>query len=123
MDPMLDLPDPARRTFRPPFPFHANLAVGADSWALYHFTDSPPRRKGSMTARQKRREKEFWPAETAAMRAGWTAGPWTWRRVMGRRLFPSKIGLPREWMTLYRRGLRTLALGPGQRIHACRYAF
>ncbi len=72
---------------------------------------------------KKRREKEFWPAETAAMRAGWTAGPWTWRRVMGRRLFPSKIDLPREWMTLYRRGLRTLALGPGQRIHACRYAF
>ena len=35
------------------FPFHANLAVGARSWLLYHFTDSPLRRKGTMTPQQK----------------------------------------------------------------------
>lgn len=37
------------------FPFHANLAVGARSWFLYHFTDSPLRRKGTMTRGQRRK--------------------------------------------------------------------
>jgi len=37
------------------FPFHINLAVGAKSWLLYHFTDSPLRRKGAMTALQRER--------------------------------------------------------------------
>lgn len=41
------------------FPFHANLAVGAHSWLLYHFTDSPLRRKGAMTEHQKRRRAEL----------------------------------------------------------------
>ncbi|MBD3236407.1 MAG: hypothetical protein GF330_06875, partial [Candidatus Eisenbacteria bacterium] len=41
------------------FPFHVNLAVGAGSWALYHFTDSPLRRKGRMTERQKLRRAEL----------------------------------------------------------------
>ena len=41
------------------FPFHANLAVGADSWLLYHFTDSPLRRKGAMTPLQKARRAEL----------------------------------------------------------------
>jgi len=234
------------------FPFHTNLAVGADSWAIYHFTDSPLRRKGSMTRHQKerraalertcgrpdpkaiehaiaallrtlmpavtgtvltlhsdghpayhralarlrtedpaaapiahqvtsskerrttsnplfpvnladlllrhananhrretiafskrrqashertavfavwrncikkRREKAQGPIETAAMHAGWTPGPWSWRRVFGRRLFPSRIGLPAEWRQIYGRLLKTAALGPHQTVHACRYAF
>lgn len=37
------------------FPFHLNLAVGQQSWCLFHFTDSPLRRKGAMTPGQKRR--------------------------------------------------------------------
>ena len=41
------------------FPFHANLAAGAESWFLYHFTDSPLRRKGSMTPFQRRRRTEL----------------------------------------------------------------
>jgi transposase-like protein len=41
------------------FPFHANLAVGARSWLLYHFTDSPLRRKGAMTPFQKQRRAEL----------------------------------------------------------------
>ncbi|MBD3237001.1 MAG: hypothetical protein GF330_09875 [Candidatus Eisenbacteria bacterium] len=40
-------------------PFHVNLAVGAGSWALYHFTESPVRRKGRMTERQKLRRAEL----------------------------------------------------------------
>jgi transposase-like protein len=39
------------------FPFHLNLAVGAQSWFLHYFTDSPLRRKGAMTAEQKRRRE------------------------------------------------------------------
>ncbi len=41
------------------FPFHANLAVGARSWFLYHFTDSPLRRKGRMTETQRLRRSEL----------------------------------------------------------------
>ena len=37
------------------FPFHINFAAGSDSWLLYHFTDSPLRRKGSMTPGQKKK--------------------------------------------------------------------
>jgi transposase-like protein len=41
------------------FPFHANLAVGADSWFLYHFTHAPLRRKGAMTPGQQRKRAEL----------------------------------------------------------------
>jgi transposase-like protein len=39
------------------FPCHFNLAVGARSWFLYHFTVSPLRRKGSMTPSQIRKRQ------------------------------------------------------------------
>lgn len=41
------------------YPFHLNLAVGADSWFLYGFTDSPLRRKGRMTPAQKARRAQL----------------------------------------------------------------
>jgi transposase-like protein len=41
------------------FPFHLNLAVGAESWFLYHFTDSPLRRKGAMTPAQRQRRERL----------------------------------------------------------------
>ena len=41
------------------FPFHINFAAGSDSWFLYHFTDSPLRRKGRMTEHQKRRRAQL----------------------------------------------------------------
>jgi hypothetical protein len=41
------------------FPCHYNLAVGQESWFLYHFTDSPLRRKGTMTPAQKKRRAEL----------------------------------------------------------------
>jgi transposase-like protein len=34
-------------------PFHANLAVGAESWMIYYLTDAPLRRSGRMTPAQK----------------------------------------------------------------------
>ena len=39
------------------YPFHANLAVGAESHFLYAFTDAELRRKGRMTKGQKRRRE------------------------------------------------------------------
>ena len=41
------------------FPFHINLAVGSQSWFIYHFTESPLRRKGTMTRVQKSRRAEL----------------------------------------------------------------
>jgi hypothetical protein len=41
------------------FPCHYNLAVGAGSWFIYFFNDSPLRRKGRMTAAQRLRRAEL----------------------------------------------------------------
>ncbi len=41
------------------FPYHLNLAAGQESWFLYHFTESPLRRKGTMTPEQKQRRQEL----------------------------------------------------------------
>ncbi len=41
------------------FPCHLNIAVGGASWFVYHFTDSPLRRKGRMTQEQKQRRAEL----------------------------------------------------------------
>src|SRR5262245_14076553 len=41
------------------FPFHFNVLVGKDSHFFYGFTDSPLRRKGSMTAFQRQRREEL----------------------------------------------------------------
>ena len=41
------------------FPCHFHLATGRESWFLYHFTDSPLRRKGRMTKKQKKRRVEL----------------------------------------------------------------
>ena len=41
------------------FPYHAHLAAGRESWFLYHFTDSPLRRKGTMTESQRKRRAQL----------------------------------------------------------------
>ena len=40
---------------------------------------------------------------TPAMRLGIAAEPWTWRRVLARRLFPGRVLVPRSWLEIYRR--------------------
>jgi len=40
---------------------------------------------------------------TPAMRLGLTDRPWSWQRVLGRRLFPDREGLAGVWLELYRR--------------------
>jgi len=40
---------------------------------------------------------------TPAMRVGLAVEPWTWRRVLARRLFPGRVLLPKSWIDLYKR--------------------
>jgi hypothetical protein len=40
---------------------------------------------------------------TPAMRVGLTTEPWSWRRVLARRLFPCRVLLPKSWIDLYKR--------------------
>jgi hypothetical protein len=40
---------------------------------------------------------------TPAMKVGLTTEPWTWRRVLARRLFPGRVLLPQSWLDIYRR--------------------
>ena len=52
---------------------------------------------------------------TPAMRVGLTDRPWTWERVLGRRLFPDGAGLQDSWHDLYYRDWITAELGPNTR--------
>lgn len=58
---------------------------------------------------------------TPAMLLGLTDAPWSWPRVLGRRLFFSHLTLPASWARLYRRDWTTPELGRNTRhtlIHA-----
>jgi len=50
-----------------------------------------------------------------AMLLGLTEEPWSWARVLGRRLFPSHHPLPASWAKLYRRNWTTPELGTNAR--------
>ena len=52
---------------------------------------------------------------TPAMRLGLTDRPWTWERVLGRRLFPVRENLCGTWLELYRRDWTTPELGSNTR--------
>ncbi len=59
---------------------------------------------------------------TPAMRVGLTTEPWSWRRVLARRLFPRKETLPPAWSGLYRRTWTTPTL-PSNTLHRLRQAY
>lgn len=59
---------------------------------------------------------------TPAMLLGLTREPWSWPRVLARRLFPWQIRVPRSWMRIYRGLWITPALGRN-RTHALKHAF
>ena len=40
---------------------------------------------------------------TPAMKLKLTTEPWSWRRVLARRLFPGRVLLPKSWLEVYRR--------------------
>ncbi len=60
--------------------------------------------------------------ETPAMWLGLAREPWSWARLLARRLFPWRLTVPAHWMTVYRRGLTTPEIGPNTR-HDRVYAF
>ena len=59
---------------------------------------------------------------TPAMWVGLTDRPWTWDRVLGRRLFPARERIDSEWMRLYRRAWPTPELRSNTR-HRLKFAF
>jgi len=59
---------------------------------------------------------------TPAMSLGLTDRPWTWNRVLGRRLFPARERIDSEWMRLYRRAWPTPEL-PSNTRHRLIFAF
>ena len=59
---------------------------------------------------------------TPAMTLGLTTEPWSWRRVLSRRLFLGRIAVPESWRMIYRREWITPELGRNRR-HDLRHAF
>jgi hypothetical protein len=59
---------------------------------------------------------------TPAMRIGLTDRPWSWGRVLGRRLFPDRESLSEVWRDLYRRDWPTPAL-PSNTRHRKKLAY
>jgi len=70
----------------------------------------------------KRRSERRNEPVTAAMLAGVTDRPWTWRRVLSRRIFPTREAVGGVWRTLYRRDWVTPALGKNLR-HRGRFCY
>jgi len=58
---------------------------------------------------------------TPAMRLGLADTPWTWRRVLSRRLFPRRVRMPRVWREIYARDWTTPVLETNLR-HRLRHA-
>ncbi len=58
---------------------------------------------------------------TPAMLVGVTLAPWTWGRILARRLFPDQLEVPAPWLELYRREWITPG-GPNSR-HRLSLAF
>jgi hypothetical protein len=69
-------------------------------------------------ARSERRRGE----PTPAMQLGLTDERWSWKRLLARCLFPSRIRLPAEWLRIYRREWEVAADPPFTR-HALKLAF
>ena len=59
---------------------------------------------------------------TPAMLKGLTDRPWSWERVLAKRLFPGRIRVPAAWMKVYRRDWDEEVAGPMTR-HRCVNAY
>jgi hypothetical protein len=70
----------------------------------------------------KRRSERRKGAETPAMRLGLARKPWTWSRVLARRLFPWRERIPPGWEEVYRRQIVTPQVGRNVR-HELKNAF
>jgi len=59
---------------------------------------------------------------TPAMAIGLAERPWSWHRLLARRLFPTRLKPPISWMKVYRRGWITPPL-PRNALHQLRHAY
>lgn len=59
---------------------------------------------------------------TPAMRLGLAREPWSWRRLLAKRLFPVRESLPPAWRDLYRRTWTT-PFFPNNTLHRLRQAY
>ncbi len=59
---------------------------------------------------------------TPAMTLGIADAPWSWERVLAKRLFPGRISVPANWRAVYRREVVTPIVG-NNRLHALKNAF
>jgi transposase-like protein len=59
---------------------------------------------------------------TPAMRKQLCRDPWTWTRLLARRLFPDRLPVPDSWIEIYRRDWTTPAL-PANTRHNLQHAF
>jgi hypothetical protein len=59
---------------------------------------------------------------TPAMRKGLAREPWSWRRLLARRLFPDRLPVPDSWREIYRRSWTTPTL-PSNIRHELRLAY
>jgi hypothetical protein len=70
----------------------------------------------------KRRSERRPEPRTPAMQLGLTDAPWTWKRLLSRRLFFHRLQLPGAWRSLYRR-LWTTPVLPSNTTHDLARAF
>jgi hypothetical protein len=70
----------------------------------------------------KRRSERKPDRRTPAMLLKLARRPWSWKRVLGKRLFAGHHTLPEAWQRLYRREWTTAELGNNVR-HTLRHAF
>ena len=70
----------------------------------------------------KRRSERKSRPETPASRLGLTDTPWSWRRLLHRRLFFHRQPMPDIWQTLYRRLWETPVLASNA-VHDAAYVF
>jgi transposase-like protein len=63
----------------------------------------------------KRRSERRRHEPTPAMHLGLTTEPWSWTRLLAKRLFPSRTAIPPAWRKIYRRDWITRVVGPNRR--------
>ncbi len=100
------------------YPCHLNLAAGAESWFIYHFTDSPLRRRGRMTDRQRQRrvalERLYGRPDPKAVEKGIAA---LIRPLLRHLRRPGRLVLHSDDHPAYRRSLQRLR-GEGEVVTA-----
>jgi hypothetical protein len=70
----------------------------------------------------KRRSERRSGTPTPAMELRLTPEPWNWKRLLGQRLFPSRLPIPTAWKRIYRREWITPAIGVNSR-HTLKRAY